>query len=483
MSCPDALKHDRHRGPMTRPTGWPVIMAAAAVVISMLGGCKARNTALPPAQAQPIEPAKPDWVSHRPVSNTYYIGIGLAANLRPDHREAAKKNALNDLASEISVNVEGNSLLHTLDRQYKVDEEFTSSIRTTTNERLEGYELMGTYEDADTYWIYYRLNKQEYARIKAERKKAALDQAADLFKRAKESWEGGDLRSAINTDLRGLLAMKEYWGENDEVLVDGEPVSLANEMFAHLKGMVARIRLGALPDRCTLNWENRFRKELIIKASKEEGGALPGLPLVNAFPGREGAVTERRNTDPQGIARTVVERVNLQAPSPELVIRVDMDAIADSKLEPTLVKPLLRSLATPELRVPIDRTMPRVAFRISESNLGEPVEESQLGITLKQDLSALGFRTVGSAADADLVIELDANTRELGESNGFFTAALDYRLKVMDLHSHETIYTAGKQGQKGIHLGYEKAGMDAYKKAALDLHKNAIPAMIGVIFQ
>lgn len=55
----------------------------------------------------------------------------------------AKKNALNDLASEISVTVEGNSLLYTLDRKYKFDEEFTSTINTSTKVGIRGLRAGG----------------------------------------------------------------------------------------------------------------------------------------------------------------------------------------------------------------------------------------------------------------------------------------------------------------------------------------------------
>ncbi|MCB0780391.1 MAG: LPP20 family lipoprotein, partial [Flavobacteriales bacterium] len=108
-----------------------------------------------------------------------------------------KKNALNDLASEISVRVEGNSLLYTLDRKTSFSESFTSNIRTSTSEQLEGFELVDTWENEHEYWTYYRLSKAEHARIKAERKQRAMDQATDLYARARTSLSEGDLKGAV----------------------------------------------------------------------------------------------------------------------------------------------------------------------------------------------------------------------------------------------------------------------------------------------
>ncbi len=135
--------------------------------------------------------------------------------------ETAKKNALNDLASEISVTVEGNSLLYTLDRKNQFDETFTSTIKTSTSEQIEGFELVDTWENGTEYWTYYRLSKAEHARIKAERKARSIASALDLHGRSKAALASGDLRSAFDQDLRALLAMKEYWGENDVVDLDG----------------------------------------------------------------------------------------------------------------------------------------------------------------------------------------------------------------------------------------------------------------------
>ena len=48
---------------------------------------------------------EPNWVKERPVSNRYFIGIVSADKNNKDYRTVAKAEALNDLASEISVTI------------------------------------------------------------------------------------------------------------------------------------------------------------------------------------------------------------------------------------------------------------------------------------------------------------------------------------------------------------------------------------------
>ncbi|MBP8822527.1 MAG: LPP20 family lipoprotein [Flavobacteriales bacterium] len=459
--------------------GYLLIMAMAC-----LPACKARQAAAPVEVPVTREPPKPDWVTARPVSSAAYTGIGLASKSRPDYQETAKKNALNDLASEISVRVEGNSLLHTLDRKYKFDEEFTSTIRTSTQERLEGYELVDTYENADEYWTYYRLGKEEHARIKAERKRQAIEQATDLYQRAVSALATGDLRTAFDLDLRALVAMKDYWGENDQVVVAGRTVPLANELFNDLQHMAGGVRLAALPERCALDWSNHFRRELLITATFADGGrSLPQLPITIRFPGAAGRVVESRNTDAEGRARTTIQRVDLQAPALEVVVAVDIEALVSKELDPAFTAPLLGSLTVPEVHVPIDRIMPKVYFKGTENNLGQAMGGAPLALAMKEELTARGFRTVERAADADLVVDLEADTRTVGESNGFHTVVLHQTLKVTDRRTGETVHEAGKQDVKGIQLDFSKAGLDAYKKAALDVRTQLVPALLNTLFQ
>ena len=215
---------DREQDPVTRIYFYTLMLLVA---------CKGRQGTV---MNEPVaEVSRPAWVLARPVDDLDYIGIGSCPKARADYQESAKKNALNDLASEISVRVEGNSLLSSLDSRTRFTETYQSNIRTTSNEQLEGFEMVDSWQDAREYWVYYRLDKSVHARIKAERKEKALAIARDGFGRAQERLAAGDLKGAFDQDLRALIAMKEYWGENDQVTVGDRQVPLANAIFADLQ--------------------------------------------------------------------------------------------------------------------------------------------------------------------------------------------------------------------------------------------------------
>lgn len=80
-----------------------------------------------------------------------------------------------------------------------------------------------------------------------------------------------------------------------------------------------------------------------------------------------------------------------------------------------------------------------------------------------------------------MVLQLGANTREGGTANGFFTTYLDITVAFRERRSGDVVYEGGKQSIKGVQLDYPRAGMDAYKKAAQDVRKEIVPALLEAL--
>jgi len=107
---------------------------------------------------------EPGWVKQRPVSQQYFIGIGSADKTSSGYRNRAKADALNDLASEISVSI-NSELIDVMTEYSGFSEEYArSEIRMSTKDDLEGYERYDDYNGKDSYWIYYRISKDYFKR-------------------------------------------------------------------------------------------------------------------------------------------------------------------------------------------------------------------------------------------------------------------------------------------------------------------------------
>lgn len=457
-----------------------MIRAALLIPLFMLG-CKGQQQ-VQDTESVPVAAQPPEWVRSRPVSSAYYIGIGIGNKAKAEATETARKNALDQLAQEISVRVEGNSILFTADGRNRFDETFTSTIKTTTLEQLEGYELVDSWDSPTEHWVYYRLSKSEHARLKAQRKAAAIGTALDHHQRSIAGAASGDLRTAMDQDLRALIAMKAYWGENDLVDLNGKQVPLVNEVFGHLQGLSAGIRISVLPDRCELDYDNHFKRELLITATWGDGkntNDLPQLPLRIGYAGLDGPVSEAKSTDGEGRLRLSVQRASVSQSGNEVLVRPDMDALVSKELEPAIVTALIGSLTVPQARAPITVRLPRVLLKAQESNLGVAVGDAGIAAIMREELTRSGFRLVEREADAEVLLVLNAATRPGGEANGFATAYLDLTYSFQDRKTKDIIFQGAKQSVKGIQLSPEKAGLDAFKKAGQEVRREMVPGIIS----
>ena len=129
----------------------------------------------------------PDWVKKRPISTKYYIGIGVATKSKAnkDYLQIAKDNALKNLASEIKVHISSEVFSKMSEENGKLKELVQSTVKTTTQADLEGYEIVDTYEDKNNYWLYCRLSKDVYLENERKKRTKALEISLALYQKAK----------------------------------------------------------------------------------------------------------------------------------------------------------------------------------------------------------------------------------------------------------------------------------------------------------
>src|SRR5690606_16411007 len=146
-----------------------LVFIFAALIFTI--GCKGKKEISKEDKVVSAPVAAPKWVNARPHNSAYYIGIGSSSKTAQpfDYQNVAKKNALNDLASEISVRVQGQTFLNSLEVNKNFSEEFISTISTTTDEKIENFEVAGIWENDKEYWTFYRLSKSEFQRQKSEK--------------------------------------------------------------------------------------------------------------------------------------------------------------------------------------------------------------------------------------------------------------------------------------------------------------------------
>ena len=452
---------------------WLVVGGVALLIIGMWGCGGQRELAA----------AAPPWVQERPAMPGYYLGIASVTKSQYPFNavEAAKQRALNALAGEISVKVEATSVLNTFQENTRVTQRFEEDIRSSSEEDLEGHELVGTYEGADEVWAYYRLHKATYDRIKAERKNAAIAVAAGFYEAGLQAEQQRDVAGALDRFVRGLAALEKYWGEvNLWQHTGGKQVAVDQACLNGLNRVLNGLRLEANERDVALGFASHYRGDLAVQVLLE-GGPVANLPLVARY--SRGTLPHRTlvRTNADGMASISLDGFDPGLRRTELRVHIDVDELMP-EMPALAVQALIEGLAAPELVVPVELIEPVVFVSGREFVFGQPARTRALQQALSTALSERGVRITEAEGEADLIIELEADTQQGGQGQGFHTALLNASVKLItadgDMILHKSLDRV-----KGVQLNWEGASQAAYSKAGMEIRGSFLQEMMESLYQ
>ncbi len=428
-------------------------------------------------------PVSPDWVERRPISSMYYIGIGVAQKVPgTDFRSVAKSNAFSDLASEIKVNVNANSLLYTLEREYKFEQEFRETIRTGTDLSLEDFEPVDQWEGPDVYWVYYRLNKADWARQQAEKKEAATSLALDFLAKAESSEKLGAFSSSVDYYLRGLQALEEFWGEQNQATYRGNTIYVDNTLFSGVKSMLNGVSI-AIDETPVLNFSNKYTSSGDIQVTAgRTGQPLESLPLKYVFQGKYGRVRGAMATNIDGRITVPIIDAEKAVSGNALEVSIDTESLYEAFSGDEFMRELTKSLNGKEMTFPIVYEPPTIFIQSSEKNLGgrmsgKPIESAMIESLVRKDVDLTEDRS-----QADLIIKIDADTKKTGEAQGFSTVRLEMQTEVTNARTGESEYKIYKDDIKGVDLTFEKAGVKAYRNLTKNIESELMRKLTNDLF-
>jgi hypothetical protein len=249
------------------------------------------------------EALKPSWLKSEPYQDGYYTGIGHSRkDGSNNYIQSAKKSALDDLASQIKVNVSSTSILNQFEADNKFHEQYEQIIQTTVADEIEEFELVDAWEDPANYWVYYRLSISKYRQLKEEQKRNATVLAADYLRKGRQSEREGERIQALTFYFQAFRSVEKYLGEAIRVTVDDQEVLLVNEIYAAIQSMLDKMHLKADPPEIKLNRRlDRNAQQVIIKATfKDQKSVIPGLPLTAGFEKGAGDVFPSYKTNDLG---------------------------------------------------------------------------------------------------------------------------------------------------------------------------------------
>ncbi|NNC82273.1 MAG: LPP20 family lipoprotein [Flavobacteriales bacterium] len=412
----------------------------------------------------------PFWVTDRPISSFEYIGIGKASKRgAPEEYQAiARRNALNDMATEIDVTVTSNSLLHTLERNDMLTESFSESIITRSNLRLEGFEVTDDYQNEEYYWVYYRLDKQLYEQIKAQRKQEAMERAFQMLSAARTARESAAVGLAAQQYVLALKEMRPHWGEvntKDGIQVDrvamDELLQLTQDLDIDLNSQEVY-----------LNSSNDFRHRLEARSVLGTQTTTP-QPFAYRFDKERKEKTE-----------TDVLTLTLRPQGSEhSILSIEMDPFKDLRKEVRREgMAFLEQVLRPKIALlDIYTQYPDVSIEVSHSDLnGEQGTAPGLRSAIVGGLTDFQIPVDDGSGSAYRIV-CRSMSRDGGMTQQFHIVYTDVDIIAIDAQG-ATVNSTRLESVKGVHNSLENAHTLSLEKCAEQIDEKLLEPLIHALF-
>ncbi|MBI2429443.1 MAG: LPP20 family lipoprotein [Ignavibacteriales bacterium] len=423
---------------------------------------------------------KPSWVDKRPNNPGYYHGLGVVpvTGATQEYTQRAKDAALNDIAQQIMVSIDASQMSKISEKLGDLKEEFESAVRTSTKADLEGVEAVDTWEGDGQYWVYHRLNIEEYKRIQAEKLRKATALGLDFYSKAKSAEKNNSLSDALQLYVQALSAVEKFINETMEVQYGAGKIFLTNEIFSSIQSLLNQVELKAKNPKIDAQVGKPLRTPLeVIVTNTATTQPVPNFPVKYAFIRGSGDIVPNSKSDKSGIAATQIAKVIGTEKLQLVKAEANVAGMMGENASPLLVM-LAKSFTGPDARFTMNVVSLTIMFETEEMLLGNKLKLPRIEPLLKNSLSSSGFTFVDDPAKANMVVSIKSNGRDGGEYQGLYSVYVDANISVLDLNSGEEVYKTSFNNVKGVSINYDKAGMKAYDEIAVSLQKKVIPKIL-----
>ena len=270
----------------------------------------------------------PQWVTRKPVDNTKYIGIGMAPVSDPDYRNIAVTNAMLDIASQISINIESNSFMQTLDVDGHSRELFEEKVNSKVAANISGHELKDSYQSETHYYVYYELDRKKYEKFVAGQKKKGVELGLDYYTKGRAAEASHSYVNAVKLYAKGLEAIEPYLYLDLKAKYEGKSIDLPSELYNACVGVFSGFELVPNVTELAVEVFKPCPDPLAVCLSKA-GEVVSNVSMKALFTTGDGALTADTKTDVTGTAVFYITNVTSKAAIQTVDVRVDDSFISE----------------------------------------------------------------------------------------------------------------------------------------------------------
>jgi hypothetical protein len=449
------------------------------IILLLLAACS------PSANKLSAKVERPSWLTAKPVQPGYYIGIGHSAkDGSNNYIQSAKKSALEDLVSEIKVNISSTSILSQIDVNKEFQERYEQIIQTTAVDEIEEFEQVEAWEDDRNYWVYYRLSKQRYKEIKDQKKRNAVALSLDFFTKARLAERNSEPVTALGFYYQGFRAIEKYLDEPIRLEFEGKEILLTNEIIASMQLLLDKMELTLDPSEIALNRRVAQSGISVMAKVVDRNTRKPinDLPLTAYFEKGAGDVFLKYNTDASGQVKILLTKISSRDVEQSVAVKVDMMSFAGQQAD-NIYFAIASKMVVPKAIVLMKVHRPLVYLTATEKNFGVERANLQLSNKIKNYLANSGFEFTTEKEKAELSVDVVSDSEKGAVSGSIYITYVTAIIRVATLRDNKEIYATTLDRIKGFSLDYDRSSQEAYNKSVDVLEKEKLPELLNAILQ
>ena len=441
------------------------------LILILLNSCSTQKKIADKTELLPL------WIKEFPISQTHYIGIGVAdKKLNPtDFIKVAQKNALQNLISQIKVSISSQSFLLKMERDLDFKQDIKSVIEIKADDVIEGYELVNSFTNNNEYWMYYRLNKSLYKEIKIAKTKEAVNESKFFLQKAISN--STSHKNQYIYFVSALNILEPYLNEPLFTKINGEEVNLLSEIITQFRAYLDKYQIRSLKQENLFTvGRNPFSLKFIVEHNNEKE---PDIPLqINSSSLEINKFSEK--TDFEGVLTANIIKFKNLNKLHKIEVVIDFQNWLEESASSELIKDVFKNIKPKKIEVPIYLSTPKIFVNSTEKHHGELNNNNVLQFAIESELHNSGFSTVQNKHNADLIMTINSRTEKGRHINGqrMFVSFLNMIINVKDLNSR-TIFSKNIDQIKGIQLDFNKADQNAYQQGVKEIKNKLIPEFIN----
>lgn len=411
---------------------------------------------------------RPAWAKSKPVVTGYYTGVGIAPkSISADkYQQVARSQALKDIAEEISVTISSNSLLRKLEMDDSFVSEYSSDISTSSNQNLEGYELVDTYEDEQYYFAFYKLSKAKFEEIRRERISNAVNKATGYAETYHNQQKQNNFSEAFIALVRGLEVIRPHMHEALPAEVNNRQVDIGNYLAEEMRAMFHDISITPMNEQVeVIRGQGIDKESLGFQVQFSEGKPVKSFPVQAAFSAQT-MVNSWEITDDEGYVSFSVNKVISKSRKGTFTVSADLESILKRTTSDLLVRNIVRKMSVPSADMEVEIVKP--VFFVDNSAFADFDHSSILKNTMAEKIHSRDFSTTDHPDKAHYIAEIKGQAQVNVTRYENKVALLSVEYEITDQNGN-VIFSTRSEDFQGVHSDESRALKKAFTKAEEEL--------------